>query len=65
MATQMLVIDEDGSNLGVMDKKAALRMAEQKNLELVQVSCSSISPCMHTCSKCCFLDYLHDSRVGA
>ena len=36
-ATRMIVIDVDGSNLGVMNKKSALRLAEEKHLELVQV----------------------------
>ena len=36
-AKQMLVIDEDGRSLGVMDKRVALRVAEEKALELVQV----------------------------
>lgn len=35
----MTVIDEDGINLGIMNKKAALRLAEEKHLELIQVSC--------------------------
>ena len=34
MATQWLLLDEDGSNLGV--RQESLRMVEQKNLELVQ-----------------------------
>lgn len=36
-AGQMLVIGEDGSNFGLMKKRDALRLADEKDLELVQV----------------------------
>lgn len=36
--TEMLVIDEDGTKLGVLTKAAALKIAEGKGLDLVVVS---------------------------
>lgn len=37
-ALQVSVIDEEGNNLGVMDTRAAIHLAEERGLDLVEVS---------------------------
>lgn len=48
---EVLVIDADGSKLGVMDTREALRLAETQNLNLVEVAPNSRPPV------CRILDY--------
>ncbi len=43
-AASLLVIDENGQSLGVMDRDAALRLAEQKGLNLVEVAPNNMPP---------------------
>ncbi len=47
-----MLIDSNGSKLGLMDKNSALQMAEKQNLDLVQVSPSGSSPVV-----CKLMDY--------
>ena len=43
-AQQIRVIDSDGSQLGVMDRRDALRLAEEQELDLVEISPSANPP---------------------
>ena len=39
----VLLIDESGTNLGIMDTKVAIQMAQAKGLELIQVCYTDLS----------------------
>ncbi len=43
-AQQIRVIDSDGSQLGVMDRRDALRLAEEQELDLVEISPNANPP---------------------
>lgn len=43
-AKEMRVIDEDGKNLGVLQREEALRIAQEKELDLVQITQSTFPP---------------------
>ncbi len=47
-----MLIDNDGSKLGLVDKSSALQKAEERNLDLVQVSPNGSSPIV-----CKLMDY--------
>ncbi len=51
-ADEVMLIDSDGSKLGLMDKNSALQNAEKQNLDLVQVSPNGSSPVV-----CKLMDY--------
>lgn len=53
--SNVLVIDSDGSNLGVLDSKKALGIAESKDLDLVQVSAGN--PKANISPTCRIMDY--------
>lgn len=40
----MRVLSETGENLGVMSREAALKLAEEKNLDLIEISASAKPP---------------------
>ncbi len=40
---EMLVIDSEGNKLGVMGRDAALRIAHEKNLDLIEIASQAIS----------------------
>jgi len=41
---QIRVVDNDGTNLGVMDTRAALRMAQEQSLDLVEINPRAVPP---------------------
>lgn len=41
---QIRVVAEDGSNLGVMDTRAALKMAQDQSLDLVEINPRAVPP---------------------
>jgi translation initiation factor IF-3 len=43
-APQLRVIDEDGAQLGVLSKSEALRMAQERDLDLVEISPNAAPP---------------------
>jgi len=43
-APQLRVIDEDGSQLGILSRQEALRMAEERELDLVEISPNASPP---------------------
>ncbi len=38
MAPEMMVVDEEGGNLGKMTKDAALKLAQEKGLDLIEIA---------------------------
>lgn len=43
-AREYRVIGEDGGNLGVLDRDAALKIAEEKGLDLIEISATATPP---------------------
>lgn len=43
-AQQLRVIDEDGSQLGVLDRRDALQLADERGLDLVEISPGAVPP---------------------
>lgn len=41
---EVRVIDDDGTNLGIMSVNEAIRMAESKNLDLIEISPNAVPP---------------------
>jgi translation initiation factor IF-3 len=44
IASQLMVIDSDGEQLGLLDKSEALRLAQEQSLDLIEVSPNSKPP---------------------
>ncbi len=44
MAPELRVIDEEGANLGVLPTIEALKMAQERNLDLIEVSATAVPP---------------------
>jgi translation initiation factor IF-3 len=44
IAPELRVVDETGVNLGIMPREAALKLAEEKGLDLIEISASAKPP---------------------
>ena len=43
-ARELRVVDDNGNNLGVLPTDKALRIAEEKNLDLIEISPNAVPP---------------------
>ncbi|MBU0722981.1 translation initiation factor IF-3 [Patescibacteria group bacterium] len=43
-ASELRIINDNGENLGVLSLKEALKLAEKKNLDLIEISADSVPP---------------------